>query len=92
MSEHLAPLREAVDALDAVWADARSAQALSRRQLIAANDAVGVLRRRLDGLHAEIAAGIAHESRAELGPGSLAKEQGFRSTAGLIAAPGPHGP
>ncbi len=88
MSEHLAPLREAVDALDAVWADARSAQALSRRQLIAANDAVGVLRRRLDGLHAEIAAGIAHESRAELGPGGLAKEQGFRSTAGLIAATG----
>ena len=50
MSEHLAPLREAVDALDAVWADAGSAQALSRRQLIAVNDAVGVLRRRLDGL------------------------------------------
>lgn len=88
MSEHLAPLHEAIDALDAVWAGAGSAQSLSRGQLIAANDAVGVLRRRLDALHAEVAAGIAHESRPELGPGSLAKEQGFRSTAGLIAATG----
>lgn len=86
MSEHLAPLHEAIDDLDAVWAEAASARALSRRQLIAANDAVGVLRRRLDALHAEIAAGIAHESRVELGAGSLAKEQGFRSTARLIAA------
>ena len=88
MSEHLAPLHAAIDALDAVWAEAVSAHALSRSQLIAANDAVGVLRRRLDALHAEIAAGIAHESRPELGPGSLAKEQGFRSTATLIAATG----
>ena len=86
MSEHLAPLHEAIDDLDAVWAEAASARALSRRQLIAANDAVGVLRRRLDALHAEIAAGIAHESRVELGAGSLAKERGFRSTARLIAA------
>ena len=88
MSEHLTPLHEAIDALDAAWAGAGSAQGLSRSQLIAANDAVGVLRRRLDALHAEIAAGIAHESRPELGAGSLAKEQGFRSTAGLIAATG----
>lgn len=88
MSEHLTPLYEAIDALDAAWGDAGSAQSLSRGRLIAANDAVGVVRRRLDALHAELAAGIAHESRPELGAGSLAKEQGFRGVPALIAATG----
>ncbi|MGN8027791.1 DUF222 domain-containing protein [Microbacterium sp. 22242] len=36
-------------------------------------------------MHAEVAAGIAHESRPELGPDSLAKQQGFRTPAKLIA-------
>ncbi|MFD5214383.1 DUF222 domain-containing protein [Microbacterium sp. NPDC058345] len=86
MSEHLSPLHEAVAALDAVWADAGAASELSRFQLVGANDAIGKLRRRLDALHAEVAAAIAHESRTELGADSLAKQQGYRNPAQLIAA------
>ncbi|WP_309104475.1 hypothetical protein [Microbacterium sp.] len=73
---HLTPLLEAIARLERAWADAGGADDLSRQQLIAASEGVGVLRRRVDGLHAEIAASIAHESRAELGPDSLAKQQG----------------
>lgn len=83
---HLDPLHEAITCLDAAWADAAAAGDLTRAQLIAANDALGLARRRLDALHTEIAAGIAHESRPDLGPESLAKQHGFRSPAQLIAA------
>ncbi len=86
MTNHLSPLREAVASLDAVWGAAGDATELSRAQLVAANEAIGLLQRRVDAVHAEVAAGIAHESRPELGPGSLAKEQGFRTPAKLIAA------
>lgn len=85
-NSHLAPLLEAVGRLDTAWADAADATELSRAQLVEASAAVGLLQRRLDGLHAEIAAGIAHESRPELGPESLAKQHGFRSPATMIAA------
>lgn len=85
-NSHLTPFLEAVASLEAAWVDAGSAAELSRGQLLAANAAVGVLQRRLDGLHAEIAAGIAHESRPELGPDGLAKQQGFRNPATLIAS------
>ncbi|MEV4737017.1 MULTISPECIES: HNH endonuclease [unclassified Microbacterium] len=83
---HLFPLLEAVQCLEGAWGDAANGTDLSRSQLLAAHDAVGVLQRRLDGLHAEVAAGIARESRPELGSGGLAKERGFRSPAALIAA------
>lgn len=83
---HLDPLHEAITRLDAAWADAARVGDLSRSQLIAANDALGLVRRRIDALHTEIAAGISHESRPELGPESLAKDQGFRNPAQLIAA------
>lgn len=86
MTTHLSPLREAIASLDAVWGVAGDATELSRAQLVAANEAIGVLQRRVDAVHAEVAAGIAHESRPELGSGSLAKEQGFRTPAKLIAA------
>ncbi|MDQ0726958.1 HNH endonuclease signature motif containing protein [Microbacterium sp. W4I20] len=81
----LTGLQEAVTRLDAVWADAGDVVGLSREQLIAANDALGLVQRRLDAVLVDVAAGIAHESRAELGAGSLAKEQGFRSAAQLLA-------
>ncbi|WP_240747126.1 DUF222 domain-containing protein [Microbacterium sp. K24] len=71
-----------------MWADAGDATGLSREQLIAVNDAIGVLRRRLDAAHADVAARIAHESRAELGSGSLAKEYGYRTAGKLLAATG----
>lgn len=83
---HLTPLIEAVESLEEVWADVGSAAELSRSQLLEAHRAMGLVQRRLDGIHAELAASIARESRPELGAASLAKEQGFRSPATMIAA------
>lgn len=82
----LTGLHEAMDRLDAAWAGAGESTDLSREQLIAVNDAIGVLQRRLNAVHVDVAAGISHESRPELGPESLAKQQGFRTPAKLIAA------
>ncbi|GAB3601098.1 HNH endonuclease [Microbacterium tumbae] len=85
-SKHLDVLHEAVNRLDAAWADAEGAGELGRLRLLAANDALGALHRLVDGLQAEVAAVIAHESRAELGSESLAKQQGFRSPSLMISA------
>ncbi|MEJ6553505.1 DUF222 domain-containing protein [Microbacterium esteraromaticum] len=84
-SPALDPLREAVAALAAVWADAGSAADLDRSGLVSMTRAIGSARRALDALQADVAAAIAHESRPELGADSLAKQQGFRNTAQLIA-------
>jgi len=81
----LVGVHEALGRLEAAWAGAGDAQDLSREQLVAVNDAIGVLQRRLSAVQVEVAAGIARESRPELGAGSLAKQQGFRSPAALIA-------
>lgn len=81
----LDPLREAVTALAGVWADAGSAADLDRSGLVSMTRAIGSARRALDALQADVAAAIAHESRPELGADSLAKQQGFRNTAQLIA-------
>lgn len=80
------PLVEALECLDEAWGDVTYANELSRPQLLEALRAMGVLQRRIDGMHAEIAAGIAHESRPELGADGLAKQQGFRGAGALIAA------
>ena len=69
-----------------MWADAEGANELDHSALIAANDTLGRMRRLVDALHAEVAAGIAHESRPELGAESLAKQQGYRNPTQLIAA------
>ncbi|WP_226533615.1 HNH endonuclease signature motif containing protein [Microbacterium paraoxydans] len=82
----LTGLHEAMARLDHAWSGAERSEALSRAQLIAVNDAIGLLQRRLDAVHAEVAAGISRESRPELGAESLAKQQGYRSPAKLIAA------
>ena len=82
----LAGLREAMSRLDAAWAGADEAGDLSRGQLIAVTDAIGVLQRRLDAVQVAVAGRIAEESRPELGAESLAKQQGFRTPAKLIAA------
>ncbi|MEV7632554.1 DUF222 domain-containing protein [Microbacterium sp. NPDC089318] len=81
----LDPLREAVTALAGVWADAGSAADLDRSGLVSMTRAIGSARRALDALQADVAAAIAHESRPELGADSLAKQQGFRTPAQLIA-------
>ncbi|MGN8025047.1 DUF222 domain-containing protein [Microbacterium sp. 22242] len=85
MPNTLDPLLEAIALLERAWADAESSSDLSRPQLVAMNEAIGLVRRRLEAVHAEVAAGIAHESRRELGPESLARQQGFRNPALLIA-------
>ncbi|OIU88863.1 hypothetical protein BFN01_14490 [Microbacterium sp. AR7-10] len=68
-----------------MWADASTAADLDRSDLVAVTCAIGSARRALDALQADVAAAIAHESRPELGADSLAKQQGFRNTAQLIA-------
>ncbi|WP_336646602.1 DUF222 domain-containing protein [Microbacterium sp. USHLN186] len=85
MTNHLSGLHEAIDRLDAAWSGATDASGMTRQQLVEANAALGRLRRLVDALHSEVAAGIAHESRPALGPDSLAKQQGFRNPAQLIA-------
>jgi hypothetical protein len=82
----LTGLREAMSRLDDAWAGADEAGDLSRSELVAVSAAIGDLQRRVDAVHVEVAARISYESRSELGAGSLAKQQGFRSAAALIAA------
>ncbi|WP_460723386.1 HNH endonuclease signature motif containing protein [Microbacterium aureliae] len=89
----LAPIRDALSALQAAWTgqDATgtapaTVESLGRSRLVAANDALGVLARAVNGLQAATAAEIARESRPELGPDALAKQQGFRNPVTLIAA------
>lgn len=85
MTSTLAPLLEAARLLEQMWEDAESGSELDNAQVIAVNDAIGLARRRLEAVHAEVAAKIAYESRRELGPDGLAKQQGFRTPALLIA-------
>ncbi|MFJ4998980.1 DUF222 domain-containing protein [Microbacterium sp. NPDC088619] len=82
----LSPILAAVERLGDAWADAERGCDLSRRELLDAHRAVSQAQRCLDGLHAELAAAIAHESRPELGSDGLAKQQGYRSAATMIAA------
>ena len=79
-------LHEAVSRLDEAWADTGDSSELLRQQLMAVNAAIGMLQRRLNAVHADVAASIARESRPELGPASLARQQGFRTPATMIAA------
>ncbi|WP_258185806.1 13E12 repeat family protein [Microbacterium sp. PAMC22086] len=82
----LTALHEAMSRLDEAWSDAGDSGDLSREQLIEVSASIGVLRRRLDAVHVSVAACISRESRPELGAESLAKQQGYRSPATLIAA------
>ncbi|MDF2561400.1 MAG: hypothetical protein K0R99_2846 [Microbacterium sp.] len=82
----LAGLHEAMSRLDEAWSGAHDAGDLSRAQLVVMSQAIGLLQRRVDAVHVEVAARVAHESRPELGAESLAKQQGYRSAAALIAA------
>ncbi|SFR78380.1 protein of unknown function [Microbacterium azadirachtae] len=85
MISTLEPLLEATRLLERAWGGAESGVGLSRDRLVAVNDALGLVKRTADAVHAEVAAGIARESRRELGPDSLARQYGFRSPAQLIA-------
>lgn len=59
---------------------------LGHRDLVALNDALGALRRGTDAVHARVASEIARQSRPEAGAESLAKKNGYRNAAVLIAA------
>ncbi|MDT0158025.1 DUF222 domain-containing protein [Microbacterium sp. ARD32] len=85
MSAALDNLHEAVSAVDAVWADADGPDAFERTDLLSLNATLATARHALEALQAEVAAGIAHESRSELGADSLAKQNGYRNAAALIA-------
>ncbi|MFE6734885.1 DUF222 domain-containing protein [Microbacterium sp. NPDC057650] len=86
MATHLTQLLETVTGLENAWADAEDASEMTRDQLIRTSEELTLVRRQVDALLAEVAAEIAHESRAELGPDGLAKQHGYRSTTQLIAA------
>ncbi|MFS2243265.1 hypothetical protein [Microbacterium sp. OR16] len=54
----LTPLIEAMSSLDRSWGEAEDATDLTREQLIAIDSAIGMVKRRLDAVHADVAAGI----------------------------------
>src|SRR5215204_1523412 len=90
-SDPLAAIDVAVAELRAAWAadgdgPLPPVSALHGPQLIAVNNALGRLRRLTDAVHAPVAAEIARESRPEMGSDGLARQQGFRNPAVLIAA------
>jgi 5-methylcytosine-specific restriction protein A len=84
MENPLDPIAEALDALIAAGGD-RHAPSLTTAELVAVNQAFGVLRRRVDAAFAPIAAEISRQSRGELGGDSLARRQGFRSPVAFIS-------
>lgn len=59
---------------------------LDHAELVSLNNAIGALRRRVEAVHARVASEIARQSRPELGSEGLAKKNGYRSPAVLIAA------
>lgn len=81
----LTALHEAITGLDAVWGDAEDSNEFSREALVAVTKAVALVQRRLDAVQVDVAAGLAHESRPELGAESLAKQQGFRTPAKMLS-------
>lgn len=86
----LTGLEDAVATLRTVWSagsdDAPAALELGRARLIAVTEALSTVARHLGGLRSEIAAEVARESRPELGSESLARQNGYRNPATLIAA------
>lgn len=59
---------------------------LAAAELVTLNGVLGALRRRIDAVHSRVASEIARQSRPELGADGLAKQNGYRSPAMLIAA------
>ncbi len=90
MSSPVAPLLEALTALDDAWRKAAGASgdeaAMTDAAVLAIHDQLAAVRRRLDGLHSRVAADLARRSRPELGKDGLARQAGFRTPAKLIAA------
>lgn len=85
MDEELDSIAEALDAVRRTGAG-RGPEALSPGELMAVNEAFGVLRRRTEAAYLRVATEISRQSRPELGKDSLAKKQGYRTPATLISA------
>lgn len=85
MDELLDSIAAAFDALRA-RVDGRQPAGLAPGELLAVNEAIGLLRRTVDAACLPVAAEIDRLSRSELGRDSLAKKQGFRSPVMLISA------
>lgn len=91
MIDALAVVADALAAAEAAWpvsgAGSRMpTDALDHAQLVALNGALGALRRATDAVHARVASEISRQSRPEVGAESLAKKNGYRNAATLIAA------
>ncbi len=90
MTDPFASVDAALVAARAAWAESTAGgpavDGRSGGALASLNDAVAALRRSVDAVHAKIAADVARASRPELGNAGLAKQQGFRTPAALIAA------
>lgn len=82
----MAGLVAAAAVAESAWAGCGQATELSDAALMAANDALGALRRRVDAAHAQVAAQIAARSRRGAGPDSLVRKNGYRTPAELISA------
>jgi len=90
MSDPFATVVEALTAAQAAWARADAPgvgdDGFSGAALTQLNSAVARLRRQVDAVHAQVAARVAWASRPELGNAGLARKEGFRTPASLIAA------
>lgn len=90
MTDPFAGVDDALAAARRAWAVAHAgevpADGLEGASLAALNSAMGALRRHVEAVHAKVAAEVARASRVELGNAGLAKQQGFRTPASMIAA------
>jgi len=90
MTDPFAGVDAALAAARAAWDAAHEGGGLfdgiEGTALASLNEAMGVLRRHVEAVHAGVAAEVARASRAELGNAGLAKKQGFRTPASMIAA------
>lgn len=90
MTDPFAGVDDALAVARQAWAVAHvgeaAADGLEGAPLAALNSAMGVLRRHVEAVHAKVAAEVARASRVELGNAGLAKQQGFRTPASMIAA------
>ena len=63
-----------------------AADGIEGARLAELNRAMGALRRQVDAVFTQVAAEVSRASRSELGNAGLAKQQGFRTPASMIAA------
>ncbi|MEU1971747.1 DUF222 domain-containing protein [Microbacterium sp. NPDC019599] len=85
MNAPLAALSEAVGGALAACPDG-AIESLAPDALMRLHESLGQAKRLMDAVQTRVASEIARQSRPELGPDSLAKQQGFRNPTALIAA------